>query len=487
MQTPIDSPDDVRDVVIIGGGPAGSTLAAYLAKAGLRCVVLEREKFPREHVGESLVPGTTRVFKELGFLRKMEEAGFPHKYGAVWTTVNGRSAYDHDWEGLGEEYQVDIRFEEREQEGVDQNYTYHVDRGLYDQLLLQHAQELGAEVCEEAAVNDVDFSHEDYVTVTYRHGGATKTVRAKMVADASGRRTFLGNKLGFRITDEVFDQYALHTWFEGYDRGTSADPKADYIYIHFLPLTNTWVWQIPITDTITSVGVVTQKKNFVAAKDSHEQFFWDCIGSRPELHEKLRAAKQLRPLKPEGDYSYVMQRFCGDRFVLVGDAARFVDPIFSSGVSIAMNSARLASRDIVQAFEAGDFSEERFRTFETTMKRGCSNWYRFITLYYRLNVLYTYLLRDERYRLDILRLLQGEVYDEGEIPVLRRMEEIVSEVEQNEKHVWHKLLGSLTADAFKSAAMKPAPAKGSVFDRKQAGPSHPVTAPRKGRATPKKS
>jgi FADH2 O2-dependent halogenase len=121
-------------------------MAGYLAQAGLHCVVMERERFPRPHVGESFVPSTTRVFKDLGFLHKMEEAGFPHKYGAAWTTSTNTRIYDHDWEGLGDDCQVDVRFEEREQEGVDQNYTYHVDRGKFDLLLLEHAGELGATV-----------------------------------------------------------------------------------------------------------------------------------------------------------------------------------------------------------------------------------------------------------------------------------------------------------------------------------------------------
>src|SRR5688572_12794199 len=149
----VDQPD--YDVGIIGGGPAGAGLGAYLAKAGVKCVIFERELFPRPHVGESLVPSSTRVFKDLDFLKVMEENKFPHKFGAVWTATGSRQEYDHGWEGLEADCRADIRFEERDQPGVDQNYTYHVDRGKFDNLLLQHANELGAEVFEGVAVRDV--------------------------------------------------------------------------------------------------------------------------------------------------------------------------------------------------------------------------------------------------------------------------------------------------------------------------------------------
>ncbi len=144
-----------------------------------------------------------------------------------------------------------------------------------------------------------------------------------------------------------------------------------------------------------------------------------------------------------------MKQICGDNFVLVGDAGRFVDPIFSTGVSIALNSARFASRDIVQAAEMGDFSRKSFQTFESTLRRGTKNWYQFISVYYRLNLLFTAFVQDPRYRLDVLKLLQGDVYDEEEPAVLKRMKQIVREVEQNEQHLWHRYLGDLTANAFK--------------------------------------
>jgi FADH2 O2-dependent halogenase len=144
-----------------------------------------------------------------------------------------------------------------------------------------------------------------------------------------------------------------------------------------------------------------------------------------------------------------MKQICGDRFVLIGDAARFVDPIFSTGVSIALNCARFASRDVVAALEAGNFTQPAFDTYASTIRRGTKNWYEFIRVYYRLNVLFTYFVSNPKYRLDVLKLLQGDVYDDDEPDVLRKMRDMVASVEGDEDHPWHSLLGDLTANVFK--------------------------------------
>jgi len=259
------------------------------------------------------------------------------------------------------------------------NFTDQTFKGLYhpdkfDLMLLQHAQKLGATVYDGVKVARVDFGPE-YPDVYFNIGPKEMSVNCKMVVDCSGRQTFLGNQLKLKVKDTVFDQYAIHSWFDGYDRKVFAkrDTNLDYIYIHFLPISNTWIWQIPITDTVTSLGVVTQKKNFAKSKEDREKFFWETVGSRPLIAETLRKSDRIRPFKDEGDYSYAMKQLVGDRFMLVGDAGRFVDPIFSTGVSIALNSARFAHKDILTTIEKNDFSREAFSEYETKLRRGTKN------------------------------------------------------------------------------------------------------------------
>jgi len=442
------------DVVVMGGGPAGSSMGAYLGKAGVKCVVLERELFPRPHVGESLVPSSTRVFRDLDFLPLMEEAKFPKKFGAAWTT-DDKSAYQHQFskEEFAPESYVDIKFAERPQPGVDTDHTYHVDRGKFDLLMLQQAHKFGSEVYEGVKVKHVDFE-QPFPEVRFNMGSKEMGVTCKMVVDASGRQTLLGNQLKLKVKDPVFDQYAIHSWFDQYDRHVFATKgtEPDFIYIHFLPISNTWIWQIPITDSVTSIGVVTQKRNFAKSREDREKFFWNSVGTRPMLADALHAAQRVRPFKDEGDYSYAMKQLCGDRWITVGDAGRFVDPIFSTGVSIALNSSRFAHTNILRALEKNDFRRESFSEYENTIRMGTKNWYEFITVYYRLNVLFTYFIMHPSYRLDVLKLLQGDVYDTAAPPVLEKMKQMVSEVEQNQKHPWHKLLGDLTVNAFHDLA-----------------------------------
>ena len=420
----------MNDVIIIGGGPAGSAMGCYLSKAGIQNVLLEADHHPRPHVGESMVMSSVRAFEEIGFLSTLESEGFVHKHGASWHEIAGREAA--------------ITFSEFPQEGIRQPYTYHVDRSRLDLLMLKHAQSLGTEVYQGVTVKEILFDGDRARGVRVRMAGQEVDLPCRMLVDASGRQTVLGRQLRLKKNDPVFDQFAVHAWFENVHRGEAE--TADYIHVYFLPVERGWAWQIPINDTITSIGIVAEKDVFRQFRGQPEAYFDHYVQSNAALALALAPAVRLNELKTEGDYSYCMDQFVGNGWVLIGDAARFVDPIFSSGVSIALYSAKYASEVIQKAFATGDFSAEALRPYEDKVRGGVGIWYEFIRLYYKLLPLFTHFIRSKTHRLEVLRLLQGEVYDREEVPVLKAMRDYIEAVEKTDGHLLKTKLASIPID-----------------------------------------
>lgn len=420
----------MADVIIIGGGPAGATMGSYLSMAGIDNVIIEGANFPRPHVGESLVTSTTRVFQDIGFLPTMESTGFVRKYGACWHAPNGR--------------EFAIEFREFPQSGIDQEYSYHVERGQFDLMLLKHAESLGSKVYQGVRVQRVLFEGEQACGVRIAIDGREVDLPCKIVVDASGRGTMIANQLRMKQKDPLFNQYAVGAWFKGVDRGM--EPEADYIHIYFLPVERGWAWQIPLDDETTSVGVVAEREVFKHAKLDLESYFQYHVRTNPGLERAMASAMRVSNFNPEGDYSYSVDRYVGDGYILIGDAARFVDPIFSSGISIAMYSAQFASERIREAFARNDFSREVFEPYEEKLRKGVSVWYEFIRLYYKLLPLFTHFIQSDEHRLSVLQLLQGEVFDRDTVPVLDAMREYIESVEKMDKHLLRDALTSIPVD-----------------------------------------
>lgn len=420
----------MNDVIIIGGGPAGSALGCYLSMMGINHLIIEGAIFPREHVGESMVTSSTRVLKEIGMLPIMEREGFVKKYGASWHAPTGK--------------EFAIRFAEFPQQGVDQDYTYHVDRSKLDLLMLKRAEELGSKIYQGVRVQKVLFEGDRACGVRVKIGDSEVDLPCKVVVDASGRSTLLGNQLKIKQKDPIFNQYAVHAWFKHLDKGNAT--TADYIHIYFLPVERGWVWQIPITEEITSVGVVAEREVFREAKLDLEGYFSKYTQTNPDLARAMRGAQRINEFKTEGDYSYCMDKFVGDGYMMIGDAARFVDPIFSSGVSIALYGAKYAAAQIHQAFATGDFSAATFWPYEDRSRKGVGIWYEFIRLYYKLLPLFTHFIQSKEHRLQVLQLLQGEVYDRNEVPVLQAMRNYVQAVEKSDNHLFKGQLTSISID-----------------------------------------
>jgi ABC-type nitrate/sulfonate/bicarbonate transport system ATPase subunit/flavin-dependent dehydrogenase len=395
------TPPHDADVIIVGGGPSGAILGAYLGQAGVDHVILEKAVHPRPHVGESLVCSTTRVFQEIGVLAAMEREGFVRKHGVVWTSERGSRASV-------------LRFQPIPHLGILQDYTYHVDRSRFDRLLLDRARQHGSRVLEGMRVTAVEFEDEEracgvHVVATDRAADNTaRLMRGRIVVDASGRGALLGSQRRLKALDPAFHQFAVHNWFEGVERGPSN--TADYLHVHVLPMPQSWLWEIPITETVTSVGIVTRREDFFPAHENPGDFVARHVAADPHLERRFAASRPVHEFVREGNYSYVMDRFAGDGWLLVGDAARFIDPIFSSGISVAAESARLAGLAIVEALGADDVSAAAFADYETTIRGGLNLWRELVLVYYQQPAMFLDLLDREDGQAELRPILQGEVW-----------------------------------------------------------------------------
>jgi len=310
--------------------------------------------------------------------------------------------------------------------------------------MLKHAESLGSEVYQGVRVREVLFKDGYASGVRVRIGQQDVDLPCRMVVDASGRSTLLGNQLKLKQNDPIFDQFAVHAWFENVARGSAE--TGEFIHIYFLPVERGWCWQIPVTHEITSIGIVTEKSVFKEGRLDTEAHFKKYVESNPGLSRAMQNARRLNEFRKEGDYSYSMERFVGNGHVMVGDAARFVDPIFSSGISIALYSAKFASERVRLAFETGDFSEAALRPYEERIRGGCNVWYEFIRLYYKLLPLFTHFIQSKQHRLEVLRLLQGDVYDRTQVPVLDAMRAYIRSVEASDNHIFKSQLSSIPID-----------------------------------------
>ncbi len=341
--------EQAHDVIVIGGGPGGSCAATVLAKAGRRVLLLEREKFPRFHVGESLLPYNHAIFEELGLLPILEKAGFPAKRGAQFHIADGSKGTAFVF-GKG-------RFTRHPA-------AFQVERSRFDEILLRHAESCGAEVREEFSVKRTANDADGVEVEGIGRDGSRATFRARFLVDATGRDNLTGNRDGLRDMNPKLRKLAVFAHFSGVrlDPGTAG---GDTVIVR---LENKWFWVIPVGVDKVSVGVVMERDEFAAAKSTPGEVFERWRDSSVAMKERLADARRLTEYHVTSDWSYRNRSFHGPRLVRVGDAAGFIDPIFSSGVFLAMHSARIAAHAIDDALAGGGDGAAGFVRYERRMR-----------------------------------------------------------------------------------------------------------------------
>jgi flavin-dependent dehydrogenase len=336
--------DQSTQVLVIGGGPGGSTVAGLLAREGLDVTLLEKERFPRYHIGESLLPSCLPILELLGVREKIDSFGFQQKWGAYF-----------DWGGENWDVTFGAADEER-------RYSYQVDRSVFDKALLDHAKELGVKVVEGAEVKRLGFDGDRPTTAVWSQGGRggeteEHEIGFDYVIDASGRAGLLNTRhLRGRRHHTVFQNIAV--W--GYWTGAKTLSQGPEGAIAIGSVEDGWLWGIPLAGGQLSVGLVTHKDVFNAKRQegiTSEKIYHDAIRESALVEELLAPAELVTPLRTEKDYSYTSERFAGPGYFLVGDAACFLDPLLSTGVHLAMYSAMVTAASLASVVR-GEFSEE---------------------------------------------------------------------------------------------------------------------------------
>ena len=354
------------DVVVIGGGPAGSTVSTLVAQRGVKVSLFEREHFPRFHIGESLIPETYWVLERLNMLPKMKASHFVKKYSVQFVNANGRlSAPFYFWDNKPHEC----------------SQTWQVVRSEFDKMMLDNAREHGVDVHEGVRVLDVIFEDGRAVGVKIKEeDGTTRDVRAKVVVDASGQNGLIANRLRLRVWDPILNKGAIWTYWEGAYRDQGRDEGATMVLQ--TPSKNGWFWYIPLHNNIVSCGVVAPFDYLFKGRKDYARTYEEEVEACAAVKERIGAAKQVTGHFATKDYSYRSKELAGDGWVLVGDAFGFLDPLYSSGVLLALKSGQLAADAIVEGLEKQDTSAAQLGEWGPAFHQGVDRMRRLVCEYY---------------------------------------------------------------------------------------------------------
>lgn len=420
------------DVVVIGGGPGGSTAATMLAMQNNRVLLLEKDKFPRYQIGESLLPATIHgICKILGLSEELKKAGFVRKLGGTFRWGTNPTPWT-------------FSFSTASTISAPKAYAYQVERFKFDNMLLRNAANKGVDVREQHTVTNLLFEDGRVSGVEFQdEAGNSLTANAKYVIDASGHKSHIYKHVGERIYSNFFQNLALFGYYE--NGGRFAPPLTGNIFC--AAFDEGWFWYIPLSDTLTSVGAVVSKEYADRLKDGHEEAMNRFIASCPEISELLKNATRVKEgiygeLRVRRDWSYTNERFWIPGLVLIGDAACFIDPVFSSGVHLATYSALLASRSINSILNDGMDEQRCFEEFEKRYRREFRNFYEFLATFYDMHQneeSYFWRARkvlrsDKSMEEAFVTLVAGgsSLYDEEQLVETSQIEQIKAELQQLE-------------------------------------------------------
>ena len=340
------------DVVIVGGGPAGATAAAFLAEQGKQVVLFEKAKFPRFHIGESLLPANLPLLERMGVNEQVAAIAMP-KYGVEFVSP---------WHS----HRTTLEFSECWDKSMPK--AYQVRRAEFDDILLRNARSKGVDVREQHKVCGVEFlpDHTGARVTVQDDQGQSQQWNARFVLDASGRDTFLANKLKSKLKNPKHNSSALFAHVEG---ATRLEGKQEG-NISIFWFEHGWFWFIPLTDGVTSVGAVCWPYYLKSRKSDLTQFFHDTVALCPPLAERLQHSRLVSEVEATGNYSYSSERTHGANYLLLGDAFAFVDPVFSSGVFLAMNSGVVAAQTVSECLAEPKRASRALKRFDALIRKG---------------------------------------------------------------------------------------------------------------------
>ena len=390
------------DVLVIGGGPAGSTISTLLTQKGWQVVVLEKARHPRFHIGESLLPMNLPLFEQLGILEEVHRMGVV-KYGA-------------EFNAPGQASPVTFYFSK----ALDKNhsYAYEVRRAEFDHLLLRNSVAKGVHVLEGVKVTQVAFREGRTSLVTAENGdGEQQQWEARFVVDASGRDTFLADRLGIKSRNPTHNSAAIF----GHFRGAVRRPGKDEGNISIYWFRHGWFWMIPLRDNIMSVGAVCWPEYLKTRRCNPDRFFWNTIDLCPGVAERMKDVELVSSITATGNFSYQASSMAGEGYLMIGDAYAFIDPVFSSGVHLAMSSAKLGAGVVDACLRDPARASRELRKFERTTRRALKTLSWFIYRFTSPAMRKMFMAPSNIFRVEeaVISMLAGDVF--RDTPLHRRL------------------------------------------------------------------